>query len=67
MASPGHDATGIVKVATPNREAEMNRILIARRVREPHCLINNDTEAREGFGRGSRELRQKDDTERMEA
>ena len=34
MASPGHDATGIVKVATPNREAEMNRILIARRVRE---------------------------------
>ena len=34
MASPGHDATGIVKVATPNREAEMNRILIAHRVRE---------------------------------
>ena len=34
MASPGHDATGIVQVATPNREAEMNRILIAHRVRE---------------------------------
>lgn len=34
MASPDHDATGIVKVATPNREAEMNRILIAHRVRE---------------------------------
>lgn len=34
MASPGHNAIGIVKVATPPREAEMNRILMAHRLRE---------------------------------
>ena len=32
-----------------------------------HCLKINDTEAREAFGWASRVLRQKDDTERMEA
>jgi len=32
-----------------------------------HCLKINDTEARESFERSSMVLRQKDDTERMEA
>ena len=42
------------------KESQMNRW-------EPHCLKINDTETGEVSGRVPKVLRQKDDTERMEA